>query len=103
MITLDSAIAIAQSFVIDCKLNGLQFKKVLLFGSLVDGTLHEWSDIDLLLVSDQFGDNIFENLKLYSKVNIKYPIIEVHPYPTANYIEGDDFILSISKKSIEII
>lgn len=81
----------------------LTFYKVLLFGSAAKDIMHEWSDIDLLLISDQFGENIFENLKLYSKINIKYPIIETHPYPTKYYLEGEDFLNEICKKSIEII
>jgi predicted nucleotidyltransferase len=103
MVTRKTAVKTAQSFVNDCELNGLTFHKVLLFGSFAKNIGHEWSDIDLLLVSDQFGDNIFENLKLYSKINIKYPIIETHPYPTSYYKEGNDFINEISKQSIEIV
>ena len=64
--------------------------------------MHEWSDIDLLLISDQFSENIFDNLKLYSKINIKYPLIETHPYPTSYYINGDSFIEQITKESIEL-
>jgi predicted nucleotidyltransferase len=103
MVTRKTAVKTAQSFVNDCELNGLTFHKVLLFGSFAKNMGHEWSDIDLLLVSDQFGDNIFENLRLYSKVNIKYPIIETHPYPTSYYKEGNDFINEIIKQSIEIV
>ncbi|RPH32760.1 MAG: nucleotidyltransferase domain-containing protein [Bacteroidales bacterium] len=102
MVTREIAINTAESFVRDCKSSGLTFYKVLLFGSTAKNKAHEWSDIDLLLISDQFGDNIFENLKLYSRINIKYPIIETHPYPTKYYKEGDDFIKEISKESIEI-
>lgn len=102
MVNRENAIKTAKLFVKDCQLNGLIFNKVLLFGSTAKETAHEWSDIDLLIVSDQFGDNIFNNLKLYSKVNIKYPIIETHPYPTSYYIEGDDFIKQIQRESIEI-
>jgi predicted nucleotidyltransferase len=102
MVTRESAINTARLFVNDCQTNGLTFHKVILFGSAAKNMLHEWSDIDLLLISDQFSDNIFENLKLYSKINIKYPIIETHPYPTEYYYEGDDFIEEISKESIEI-
>lgn len=102
MVTRETAIKTAKSFISDCKSNGLTFQKVLLFGSYVKDKAHEWSDIDLLLISDQFGDNIFDNLKLYSKINIKYPIIETHPYPTRYYIEGGDFISEISKEGIEI-
>jgi predicted nucleotidyltransferase len=103
MVTRESAINTAKLFIKDCESNGLTFHKVILFGSAAKNRAHEWSDIDLLLISDQFSDNIFENLKLYSKINIRYPVIETHPYPTKYYYEGDDFIKEISKNSIEII
>jgi predicted nucleotidyltransferase len=102
MVTRDIAIKTAKSFIMDCQSNGLTFQKVLLFGSAAKDRMHEGSDIDLLLISDQFGTNVFENLKLYSRINIKYPLIETHPYPTSYYSEGDDFITEISKDSIEI-
>jgi predicted nucleotidyltransferase len=103
MVTREIAINTAKSFVHDCKIAGLTFYKVFIFGSVAKGTLHEWSDIDLLLISDQFNDNIFDNLKLYSKINIKYPIIETHPFPTNFYLDGDSFIEEIVKESIEIV
>jgi len=103
MVTRESAINTAKSFINDCRQNGLTFHKVILFGSAAKGLTHEWSDIDLLLISDQFNDNVFDNLKLYSRINIKYPIIETHPYPTKYYYEGDAFIEEISKNSIEIV
>jgi predicted nucleotidyltransferase len=102
MVTRELAIKTAKSFIRDCKLNGLTFYKVLIFGSVAKDNLHEWSDIDLLLISDQFNDNVFDNLKLYSKINIKYPLIETHPYPTKYYKNGDGFISEIIKDSIEI-
>jgi predicted nucleotidyltransferase len=102
MVNRETAINTAKSFVDDCQKSGLSFYKVLLFGSFAKNNIHEWSDIDLLLVSDQFSDNIFENLKLFSKVNIKYPIIETHPYPTYYFLQGDDFLNEIKIESIEI-
>ncbi len=103
MVTKSIAIDLAKSFIKECQSSGLTFTKVLLFGSAATGSTHEWSDIDLLLISDQFSDNIFDNLKLYSKINIKYPSIETHPYPTNSYQEGDDFIEEVSKNGIDII
>jgi predicted nucleotidyltransferase len=103
MVTREIAINTAKSFVRDCKMAGLTFYKVIIFGSVANNKLHEWSDIDLLLISDQFGDNVFENLKLYSKINIKYPSIETHPYPTKYYEDGDSFIDEVIKDSIEIV
>lgn len=103
MVTREIAINTAKSFVRDCKSNGLTFYKVFLFGSVAKRNMHEWSDIDLLLISDQFNDNVFDNLKLYSKINIKYPIIETHPYATDHFKDGDSFINEVISESIEII
>ncbi len=102
MVTRETAINTAKFFVRDCELSGLTFYKTLIFGSVAKGNMHEWSDIDLLLISDQFSDNIFDNLKLYSKINIKYPLIETHPYPTSYFKNGDSFIEQITKESIEL-
>jgi len=96
------AIKTVTDFVNECRSKGLTFYKILLFGSYAKGDASEYSDIDLLLVSDQFTNNVFENLKLYSKINIKYPKIETHPYPTAEYLQGNDFIKEIEKESIII-
>ena len=100
MVTRDIAISKARSFIDECRRNGLSFEKVLLFGSYAEDKAHEWSDIDLLMISDQFTDNIFDNLKLFSKINIKYPEIEAHPYSTRHFIEGNDFMNEILKTSI---
>lgn len=102
MVTRETAIDTVKSFVKDCKLNGLTFYKVFIFGSVAKGNMHEWSDIDLLLISDQFSENVFDNLRLYSKINVKYPIIETHPYPTDYYKNGDSFIEQVTKESIEL-
>ena len=98
----ESAIKTATDFVSECRSRGLSFYKVFLFGSYAKENAYEYSDIDLLLISDQFTDNVFENLKLYSKVNIKYPIIETNPYPTREYLSGNDFIKEVEKESIVI-
>jgi predicted nucleotidyltransferase len=99
----ETALNLAKSFIKECLSNGLTFYKVFLFGSVARNQASEWSDIDLLLISDAFSDNVFDNLKLYSRINIKYPLIETHPYPTKYYLEGDDFINEISKYSIEVV
>jgi hypothetical protein len=55
------------------------------------------------LISNQFNENVFDNLKLYSKINIRYPLIETHPYPTSYYKNGDSIIEEVKKESIELV
>ena len=97
------AISTAKSFIKDCKNAGLLFDKVYLFGSYAQGNANEWSDIDLLLVSKRFTGNTFDNLKLFLKINAKYPIIETHTYPTDYFLQGDAFIEEVLKSSVEIV
>jgi predicted nucleotidyltransferase len=102
VLTRENAIKTATLFIHECMEQGISFHKVLIFGSAASNVTHSWSDIDLLIISDQFGDNIFDNLKLYAKINKKYPLIETHPYPTEQYKQGNDFIMEIAKNSIDI-
>ncbi len=102
MVTQQEAIDIAHTFVQECKTIGVTFDKVMLFGTHARGTAHDGSDIDLLLISKNFTDDIFANLKQYTKVNIRYPLIETHPYSFQQFMEGDEFIEQIAKEGIEI-
>jgi predicted nucleotidyltransferase len=98
MLSQSAAIKMAKSFIRDCEAAGISIQKALLFGSFAAQTQRADSDIDILLVSNLFTDNLFENLKLYTKINIRYPRIETHPYPSAYAEKGDDFI-NIAKES----
>jgi predicted nucleotidyltransferase len=102
MVTQQAAISMAQDFVKECQAIGLNFKKVLLFGSYAKGTIHEGSDIDLLLVSDGFTDNVFDNLRQYAQVNIRFPQVETHPCSYRNFLEGDEFLQQLMKEAVEI-
>ena len=97
------AIKTAKAFIKDCNNMGLFFDRVFLFGSYATDKANEWSDIDLLLVSNRFSKDIFANLKLYSSINAKYPIVETHPYPTDYFAEGDAFIEDVLKTSVNIL
>lgn len=92
----------AKLFIDECMSNGITFYKVFIFGSAARNDMHPGSDIDLILVSEQFSENVFDNLKLYSRINIKYPNIETHPYPKNYFLVGDDFLSAIKDECIEI-
>lgn len=102
MFTREFAIAKAKEFVLSCKKNNILFKNVILFGSAATNTHTQFSDIDLLLVSDSFGYNKWENSKLIAPINKHFSIIDAHTFPTAYYLKGDPLINEIKKTGIEI-
>src|SRR6266487_2730859 len=83
-------------------LEAIQFLNVILFGSSLTGTVHEFSDIDVLLASPQFTYDRWDNAKLIAPVNKKYKFIEAHMFPTDYYLKGDPFINELIEKGYRI-
>ena len=100
--TRKDAIKIINEYVKACNERKIFFKKIILFGSVVRGTNHEYSDIDILLVSDQFTNNSFLNWKMLVPVTSKFIDVEPHPFYTEYFEKSDPFIDHIKKTGIEI-
>lgn len=79
----------------------IDVEKIILFGSYAKGTQNEESDIDLAVVSSQFGYSpLIEKIKLYE---FRYDAdiqADIKPLPVGlNEYEGDEnFFLNIIKK-----
>jgi len=84
--------------------SGVNLKKVILYGSFARGTQHEWSDIDVALVADEF-EGLPTDHNYFSHIGIKKPYIkiEANTYPTDYFQEGDPFIEEIKNTGIVII
>lgn len=82
----------------------ITIKKIVLFGSYANGTPHDYSDIDVALVSDDFcGIRFFDIEKLAPYLIQVEPFIEVHPFKTDEFNENEDFFVhEILKNGIEI-
>lgn len=105
MLTKKGAIKIVKEFINACEENNISFSKVILFGSMVSGKNHEYSDIDVALVSQKFNEKPFRNWSLLTPVKIKskkFLSIEPHPFSEKYFKEGDPFIEEIKKTGLEI-
>lgn len=102
MLTREIAIATVKEFLAKCKEQNIIFSKVILFGSVVNGIITPTSDIDVMLVSDQFGYSRLKNAQLIVRIQKHYYLIEAHTYPTEYFEKGDPFINEVLKTGIEI-
>ena len=102
MLTREIAIATAKEFISRCRNQNIIFNNAILFGSAATGETTEYSDIDLLLVSDSFGYDKWENAKLIAPVNKHFSVIDAFTFPTEYYNQGDPFINEIKRTGIEI-
>jgi len=106
MLTQDAAIETVRNYASDIEARGVHLCTVILYGSFAKGTQHEWSDIDVALVADEFTGLYLDDKKMFPYVNIKKPYIriEANTYPTDYFYQGDDpFIEEIIHTGIKIL
>ena len=105
MLDRNAAIGIVRNYAQDIETYGVRLNMVILYGSFAKGTQHEWSDIDVALVADEFtglpeDHNLFPYMGGLKK---HYTLIEAKTYPTEYFREGDPFINEIKKDGIVIL
>jgi uncharacterized protein len=102
MVNQQSAINIIRNLSNDILSMGIHLRKVVLFGSYAKNTPTEHSDIDVLLVADEFTGFGFKDISLFTKALRKYNNIHPKTIPPADIIDKDPFITEILKSGIEI-
>ena len=105
MLTQNAVIKTVRNYAKEINKRGVNLRKVILFGSFAKGTQHEWSDIDVALVADDFTGVGFLDTPRFSRINLQTPYIRIEAitYPTDYFEESDPFIEEIKKTGIEII
>jgi predicted nucleotidyltransferase len=104
MLTRETVIDTVRNYAREIEEQGVHLREVILYGSFAKGTQHEWSDIDVALVADEF-EGLPDDLDLFLRVGIKKPYIRIEPntYPTDYFREEDPFIREIKKDGIVIL
>lgn len=103
MLTRRAAIKTVERFVREIKASGIQVRRAVLFDSYAHGKPHEWSDIDVAVVADEFRG--VDDARYFSGVRIKpdYMEISTRTYNTKEFTpETDPFAEVILEKGIEI-
>jgi predicted nucleotidyltransferase len=104
MLTKDVVIETVRNYANRIEACGVNLRTVILYGSFAKGTQHEWSDIDIALVSDEFTGFTFDDKKLFPYIGKDpYIRIEAMTYPTDYFRESDPFIEEIKKDGIVIL
>jgi predicted nucleotidyltransferase len=102
MLNRNIAIEKANQFIRDLTKIGYNPSAAYLFGSTVNGTIHEFSDIDLALWDAKFTGSLHIDYDTLKYLLLKHKQIELHPYNSADTEETNPFIEVIKKTGIEI-
>ena len=100
MLNRETAIALANNFIKDLKQIGFNPNVVYMFGSMVNGNVHEYSDIDLAVWDSRFTGAMHIDYDNIKHLLVKHQNIELHPYNIADTEETNPFIGVIKKTGI---
>ena len=78
-------------------------KKTYLYGSYAKGNYHRDSDIDILIVSDDFTGNRFRDslklMRICQKIDSR---VELMPYRTSDFKDSDPLVVEVKATGKEI-
>lgn len=97
-------IEIIRKFIDEASKDRINIAQALLFGSYAKGTAHEWSDIDVAVVSSDFEGNSFYDSRKLTDAMLRTNInIELHPYRPEDFTGDNPFVAEILIYGIRII
>ncbi len=83
--------------------NEIRLEAVYLFGSTAKGETHEWSDIDLAIVSPDFiGDSFEDNKRFIPFILQVDTAIEVHTFRPIDFSPDNPFVQEIQSTGIRV-
>ena len=84
--------------------NNVPIRQAVLFGSYARGHAHDWSDIDIALVSDAFEGTRFRDRNKIRKITVGISSdLSPLPYRTNDFTPDDPFVKEILKTGINIL
>ena len=85
-------------------INNIQISKAYVFGSYARKQYNEWSDIDLVLVSDKFEGIMFNDRCKVNPFVVKVDTrIEAHPFNPKDFTEDNPFVKEVIRTGIQIV
>ncbi|NOZ61860.1 MAG: nucleotidyltransferase domain-containing protein [Calditrichaeota bacterium] len=96
--------SIIQKLLLALQENNIPVKRAILFGSYARGNFSEWSDIDLVIVSDVFVGERFDDKKKLIPITLKISYdLDVLPFNTKDFTEEDPFVKEILETGVRIV
>lgn len=95
---------IISQYLTSLKDHGFQIQEAILFGSYARGNAHQWSDIDLALVSNEFEGVRFTDKNKIRKITISISSdLEVLPFNPQDFTPSNPLVKEILNTGVRII
>ena len=103
MLTRKTALDTVNSFLLDIKHLGYAPTEAWVFGSVINGNTHAYSDIDLALWDSSFSGILHLDGEKLKSLLVKYDEIELHTYPTSITENENPFIAVIKRTGERVL
>ncbi|MDM8526380.1 nucleotidyltransferase domain-containing protein [Desulfococcaceae bacterium HSG8] len=95
---------IINEFIHKLEQNNVHIQQAVLFGSYSKGLEHEWSDIDIVLVSDAFEGVRFEDRKKIGDITLSVSTdLSPLPFRPEDFTPEDPFVKEILSTGVRIV
>ena len=102
MVTQQLALAEIKAFVAEMRGLGIRPQQVILFGSYARNEQHEWSDIDVAVVADEFSGFRPQDTRRLSAALWRHVDIELHPFRPEDFTDWNPFVEEIKRTGIVV-
>jgi len=102
MVTQQAALIRVQQFLEEVRQLGVPLRQAILFGSFARNEQHEYSDIDVALVADNFTGAAFIDSKPFIYSIVKHIDIEPHTFSPAQFTDWNPFVQEIKRTGIVV-
>ncbi len=104
MVQLPSKVKeIIETYIKSLKQHNIPIKEAILFGSYAKGDFHDWSDIDIALVSEIFvGNRIDDKDKIRSITLSVSSQLEIIPFSPQDFNSQDPFVKEILRTGLKV-
>ena len=100
----DKILELINKFIEEVKKDNITISKAVLFGSYSNNTYHEYSDIDIAVVSEDFeGISFYDSKKLNGTMLRTSIDIETHPYRPEEFTTDSPFVKEIFGTGIRFL
>jgi len=103
MATQHFALKEVEGFVADLHRLGIQPQQVILFGSFARNEQHQWSDIDLAIVAEEFSGFGPQDAALMTRALVRHADIEPHTFRPEDFTDWNPFVEEIKRTGIRVI
>ena len=102
MVTQQAALVRIRQFLEELRDSGIPLRQAILFGSFARNEQHDYSDIDLALVADNFTGAAFIDSKPFIRSIVKHVEIKPHTFYPAQFTDWNPFVQEILRTGIVV-